>query len=251
MGEPDVRAMALEAGYTAQHHTEGLLYYSFAARERTYGDWLDYEEQNPRADPDNKVLLEQIEALLDELSVEAAVGIARHVAPSERDELLSIVCDIRLMPTRFARAKARLSALRNLATRPFDGAARADEHMRRKDGSTKLALASGVLDVLRMDVREAPLEPERRAHILGDVMKFERHLASWLGAPSTSGSRWSPQRRSSRCSGSARSAPHHAAPAAASSFPARRAGLSAAELGRVRGRRTYSGVAILVGRTSR
>lgn len=182
VADPALRLVALEAGYAASDHVDGLFYYSFASRERSYGDWLDYEEIDPRCDPDNKTLLTQLEQLVDELVVRAAVGIATHVAPAVRDELLSAVCDERQKPTRLARAKTRLSQLRDLSQRPYEGASRADEHLRRGDGANKLALATGVLDMLRLELREAPIDPERRAYILSDVMKFERHLTSWLGA---------------------------------------------------------------------
>lgn len=180
VGRTALRGRAIGMGYARRDHMDGLLFYSFASRQRTYADWLDYEELRPHCDPPNEALLEEVEQLLDELSLRAAVSIAVHLAPPGRDHLLSAICDRPDLSTRFARVRARLCALRDLAQQPFDGVRRVDAHLRRGDGETKLALATGVIELLRAAIREAPLDAERHAYILSDVIAFERRLAAWL-----------------------------------------------------------------------
>ena len=44
VGQPRLRELAIGAGYGRDHHRHGLYLYSFASRERTYGEWLAFEE---------------------------------------------------------------------------------------------------------------------------------------------------------------------------------------------------------------
>lgn len=189
VSQAHLAAIAVAAGYTRDVHHHGVFCYSFAARQRTYSEWLDYEELNPHRDPRASPLLDELERLVDELGVRAALAITNHVDPAHREELLSFVCNPRMLPTRYARAKSRLGAMRVLESHPCRGARAAYEQLVRDDREGHLRTAARVVEGLRLSVRAAPLDHERRAHILSDVQCFERRLATWIADQRTRFSR--------------------------------------------------------------
>lgn len=181
VGLPELRGLAIHAGYTHQDHRMGLELYLNAAREATYGEWLDREELQPHVDPESPKLLAELEDVVDALRVRAAAAVARHLAGRQRDVLLALVSTEAGESTRYSRSKTRLTMLDALAHGIFSGADLAAADFRNGDCRARLAHARLLLRRLAAEIRQAPLDVERRAYILADVMRSERSLADWFG----------------------------------------------------------------------
>ena len=182
VGQPRLRELAIGAGYQRDHHRYGLYLYSVASRQRTYGDWLLSEELKPHRDPDEPELLSELEEIVDDLSRKAAVAVASCTAGDDRDEIMGALFDEnQLTPrTRFGKAKVRIALIRAIATWRVPGAAAAGQRLEGEGTAMQFVACDGLLGMLRLSTREAPLDPERRADILTDVMRCKNHLMSWL-----------------------------------------------------------------------
>jgi hypothetical protein len=182
VGQPRLREIAIGAGYQRDHHRYGLYLYSFASRQRTYGEWLLSEELKPHRDPDEPELLGELEEIVDDLSRKAAVAVASCTSGDDRDEIMGAIFDEnQLTPrTRFGKAKVRIALIRAIATWGVPGAAAAGQRLADEPTAMQLISCDGLLGLLRLSTREAPLDPERRADILTDVMRCENHLMTWL-----------------------------------------------------------------------
>ena len=182
VGQPRFRGLAIGAGYQRDHHRHGLYLYSFASRQRTYGDWLVYEELKPHRDPDEPELLGDLEEIVDDLSRKAAVAVASCTSGDDRDEIMGAVFDESPFTprTRFGKAKVRIALIRAIGTWGVPGAEAAGQRLADRDTAIQLISCDGLLGLLRLSTRNAPLDPERRAYILTDVMYCENQLKSWL-----------------------------------------------------------------------
>lgn len=182
VGQPRLRELAVGAGYGRDHHRHGLYLYSFASRERTYGEWLAFEELKPHRDPDEPELLRDLEEIVDDLNRKAAVAVASCTTGEDRDEILGALFDESPLTarTRFGRAKTRIALIRAVASWGVPGAEAAWQRLEREGATMQLVACDGLLGMLRLSTQAAPLDPERRADILADVMACENHLVRWL-----------------------------------------------------------------------
>lgn len=184
VGEIELRTLAWQVEYTREEHDRGVYLYGFASRQRSYGAWLADEELDPRRDPGHPRLLQELEGLVDDLRVRAGVAMARHIEEPQRTLAFSVVLDHPQGRTRVSLARRRLVPIRHLADLPFDGAEAAAAQLARDGSAAKRARAEWTLLRLQCCIRAAPIDEERRADILADVMRHENDLASWFTAAS-------------------------------------------------------------------
>ncbi|MEO5727889.1 MAG: hypothetical protein ABI134_00450, partial [Byssovorax sp.] len=127
-------------------------------------------------------LLNKLEEIVDDLSRKATVAVASCTTGEDRDEILGALFDESpLTPrTRFGRAKVRVALIRAVASWGVPGAEAAWQRLEREGATAQLVACDGLLGMLRLRTRAEPLDPERRADILADVMVCENHLVRWL-----------------------------------------------------------------------
>lgn len=176
-----LRGVARHAGYQDATHRQGLFLYSYASRLQRYGDWLDHEEVAPHRDPDEPELLREVEAILDHLATRMALAILMTATGPVQEDLLCVAVNAEPLRTRFAQARSRLRRIRSLHLLGPAGVDAAERFSRERHDARFLR-AETILGFLRDGIRAAPLDNDRMADILADVMHFEDLLQEWLRA---------------------------------------------------------------------
>jgi hypothetical protein len=147
-----------------------------------YGEWIQYESLRPHCDPLDPETLAALAAVVARIEKKVAVAVATNMAGDDRDEVLGVLFDEGPFKPKgqYRRARVLLTHVRQLDSWGIPSAQDAWADLVRQGIEEELDHASIILKNLSMLIELAPLDPERRAYMLADVMYAENQLRDWL-----------------------------------------------------------------------